>query len=777
MDRERTTIRISVRNVVEFTCHDSDLTPAGGVVSRMQEGTRAHKARQGAGKEQFADYQAEVSLAADYITDDLVLHVEGRADALYTDEDGMTVVEEIKLGSVESPLTEAHRMQAAFYGHMLCVKGEKAVRLRVLYVNEKGMSLMTYTEEHSAEVLRGFFEMLCEPAATFEKEKAAWRNRRNESIAHLAFPFPEYRPGQRRFAGAVYGAIRDKKRLFAQAPTGTGKTMAALFPAVHALAKGYCQRIFYLTARTTGRETALDAIRRLENGGACLHTVEIAAKDKVCPRETRDCRPEVCPYASGYYDRLPHALEAAAGRKQIWSVSVTAELAEEYMLCPFELSLALAGVADIIVGDINYAFDPAVSLQVLLPGSTLLVDEAHQLADRVRDAYSAEISAEVLRELRRETGKSLKRKSRLYRSLTEAIRVMESLPGTEKEPPEAVTQAMTEVMEASREALGTSPDSGAVLEVFMTARAYCLAAGRYDDRYDFSEEGIGKNAVLHIHMLDAAPEILSVTKQAKGTVYFSATLSPVELTAGMLGALPGDVQVNLSSPFDVHHLQVEIAPVEVRYSQREKNAGRVADSITAFLHSHAGNTLIFFSSYAYLQTVYEQMREKLQNRTVYLETRGMDEKEKQERISAFYREDNLVMLCVLGGAYGEGIDLRGDALRNVIVVSLGMPTPDARTLAMQRYYDSRGQNGFLLSMVWPGIIRVIQAAGRLIRSETDEGSLLLIDARYMRKDIRALFSGTLIGDAMDRRTKHEEILDIGSDTGNDLPGGQGGNAF
>ena len=748
-------VRASVRQVVETTYHDSDLSPAAGAQKRMREGAAAHRARQSEGAKREKAYQAEQALSADYEADTLILHVSGRADGLFTREDGVTVVEEIKLGVKDNPLIPAHRAQAAIYGHMLCARdGLSGVRLRILYVDEQGEGVACYEEDAEKQSLQETFRTLCAAACVWEEAMLAHRRVRDASLDALPFPYDSYRAGQRRFAAGVYVAIRDRKRLFAQAPTGIGKTMAALYPALRALGEGKCSRVLYLTARTTGRKSAADALAFLQGRGAKLFAVEIAAKDKLCPQERRDCRAEVCPYAEGFYDRLPDAVsEALSGG--VWNRTRIEELAQKHRLCPFELALELAQRADVVVCDYNYVYDPFVAIDALLTGgAVLLVDESHQLAPRVQESRSAKLNLRELTENRREAGQELGRKSRLYRAMTDVLHALRELARTEafasgelEKPPEALCGAMDALMDAAGSALEDGAGQAAA-QAFTLAAAWQYAASHFDERYAVLTGGGEKNAEIELFLLCAAKDILDRSKKAKGTVYFSATLAPFDAAGQMLGRMDGDACLMLPSPFLPEQLHARWQSIDLRYAAREQSAPRVAELIQTHFVQNSGNTLVFFPSYAYLEQVCAQLGQ-VDGVRMLREARGMREDEKNALLSAFQCGDERVaLLCVLGGAFSEGVDLVGERLKNVIVISTGMPQPSARVRAMQRYYDALGANGFDLCMTLPGMVRVIQAAGRLIRSETDTGTLLLIDSRYGRRRERDILSQTLIGQAL-----------------------------
>ena len=752
-------VRMSVRAVVETTLHESDLSASGAALRRMREGALAHRARQSSAQEK--EYRTEVALSADYEGEALLLHVTGRADGIFVREDGRTVIEEIKLGEPGQLLVAAHQAQAAMYGHMICQsEGLAGVVLRVLYVDVQGGAVSCFEEEQTAQALQNTFCALCAPAAAWESEKLARRERRDASLGALAFPFPSYRAGQRKFAANVYIALRDRKRLFAQAPTGIGKTMAALYPALHAIGEGLCARALFLTARTTGRRSAMDAMALLGQAGAEAMAVEITAKDKICPRETRDCRAEACPLAKGFYDRLPAALGEALGMKRLGRAQIEA-LAARHALCPFELSLSLAQLADVIVCDYNYVFDPFAAMDQLLGapgGACLLVDEAHQLPPRVRDAYSSAVSLDALREIRRETGKAHGRGCPLYRAMTAAIRALEAAAKAEDfeklaAPPDALSSALHAVRDAAGEQLAAGA-SGAAGEAFSLSALYLFAAERFDERYAVLSGGGEKHAFVELALLCAAQEIEACTKRARGTVYFSATLTPFDAVKRMMGSSEGDACLLLPTPFDAAQLEARVEPIDIRYASRETTAPQVAEAIARHIVTHAGNTMVFFPSYAYMERIGEILMgmDGMLDERFEKERRGMREEERNALLDTFLEtQERIVLLCVLGGAFSEGIDLPGEQLKNVIVVSTGLPQVDARSRAMRAHYDAAGGDGFFLAMTLPGMVRVIQAAGRLIRSDTDTGSLLLIDSRYRSAGVRRLFDGTLIGAALDRQ--------------------------
>ena len=754
----RPVVRMSVRAVVETTLHESDLSPAAGAARRMREGALAHRARQKEGALERRDYRAEEALEALYETNELCLRVTGRADGVYLREDGTAVIEEIKLGAENPPLIPAHMAQAEMYGHMLCARdGLESVCIRVLYVDEHGVRRGAYDSEKSAQALEEAFCALCAPAACWEARLLARRRERDAALMQLPFPFDGYREGQRRFAANVYVAVKERRRLFAQAPTGIGKTMAALYPALLALGEGRCGRIAFLTARTTGRASAIYAMRMLMQAGASgVMTTELCAKDKVCPQAVRDCRPEVCPLAKGFYDRLGPALEEALGMGILGREEIE-RLAGRHGVCPFEMSLHLAAVSDVVVCDYNYVYDPAVAYDALMnaPGGTaLLVDEAHQLAPRVRDAYSVRVSLEEVTLMRRDAGKAHGRRNALYRALTSMIHALREEAkgeafccGRMDAPPEWLEKEASRVLEAAAAQLAQGAGAAAA-DAFALAAQIQMVCGRFDERFAVLTQGEERRAQLDIVCLNAAPDILAASKRARGTVYFSATLAPFDASQRILGSVEGDACLALPSPFDASQLHAQVAPIDIRYAARERTAPDVAQRIGDHIASHAGNTIVYFPSYAYMNRIAEILLGMEGTPDMLREKRGMSEEEKNALLGAFDQPGNAVLLAVLGGAFSEGVDLPGDRLKNVIIVSTGLPQPDAQLRAMQAYYEENGADGFDLCMTLPGMIRVIQAAGRLIRTHEDTGTLLLIDSRFAYPRIRALLRGTLAGEAL-----------------------------
>ena len=747
--------RASVRQVVEFSLHERDLSPAAFAAKRMREGAAAHKARQSAGAREETAYQAEKSLSADYAAREITLRVTGRADGLLLAADGAHIVEEIKLGTAENPLVPAHRAQAAMYGHMLCQKeGLTGVRLRILYVDENGAPVRLYEEEADSARLKGEFEALCAAYCAWAERLLARRRARDASLFGLAFPYGAYRAGQRTFAANVYVAIRERKRLFAQAPTGIGKTMAALYPAALALGEGKCARVLMLTARTTGRKSAMDALAILRAHGARLLAVEIAAKDKVCPMEKRDCRPEVCPYAKGFYDRLPDALaEALTGGD--WGRGQLDALARKHALCPFELALSLAQEADVVVCDYNYVFDPNVYLkrffQEGIKGDYIfLIDEAHNMVERSRQMYSAQIYKEdfltvkrIMKEHSRSIEKALEKCNKILLGMKrecENYTVYDTLGNMVFSFMRLMT-LLDEFLQKANE----FPGKKDVMDFYFELRNFLNIYDLVDEHYVmYSELEADGRFMLKLFCVDPSLNIQKRLDKGKSAVFFSATFLPVNYYKSLLSTKKDNYAIYADSTFDSKKRLLAMATdVSTRYTRRSRSEyERIAGYINAVVTQKTGNYMVFFPSYKMMNDVADIYCEKYADETeLMLQKNNMSEAEREEFLDRFSEESDrtLVAFGIMGGIFGEGIDLKNDRLIGAIVVGTGLPQISNERTILKDYYDAENGCGFDYAFRYPGINKVLQAAGRVIRTTEDTGVILLLDERFWQREYDLLY--------------------------------------
>ena len=739
------TIRLSVRGLVEFTLHGTDIRPAGSMKD-MQEGMLGHKARQGI----LGDgWEAEVPLSLTVpVDDDTELLLTGRMDA-FCDGD-VPIIEEIKLWQRREPPMapfEAHEMQAVCYGHMLCEAREiGSVIIRVVYVDRRGKVRGEFDTPLTAQECRVRFMTVFEPWVRRNRLVRKHRRERDASLRHLAFPFDSYRPGQREMAIQVYTAVKLGKRLFASMPTGTGKSIAALFPALKALGEGLTNQVYYLTARTTQRQGALEALRRMRRQPLHLWTLTLDAKDKQCPAPTF-CHPDFCPRAKGHFLRDHAAIEEML-QIDDWSPENIRAMADKHNLCPFEFSLSLAEIADLTICDYNYALDPAVHIQRIFDKTadvTLLIDEAHNLLSRVRDMLSGAVDSGRIRRLRTAVGRIAGRKHPLYKAMTGVLNAIDDLPIPEDESAEgeltklptsfdnACMELADAFMEAQNEHFAWGESGEQLRDTVTPLLGFIRARKRDTTEYAWLWQG-KKNKVVTALALDVASYFEEVTTMLRGVVCFSATMHPLEDMKRLLGGTEEDACFAMPSPFPQENLLIHQINVNTRYRHRDEACPDIAAAIRAMAEAKPGKYIAFFPSFAYLRQVSELLDIPHQ-----AQRSGMTDEERRAFLAPYAPDgDPVLSLCVLGGIFAEGIDLPGDALDGVVIVGVGLPQVNLFQETLRAYYERTLGDGFLYAYMLPGMQKVAQAVGRVIRTETDRGVALLLDDRYRQAAYRRL---------------------------------------
>lgn len=749
-------IHLSVRSLVEQTCRSGDLHWQVSGLRAGQEGVRGHQAVQLSRPEGYA---AEVPVRYEFETDEVVLVLSGRVDGILRLPDRV-VVEEIKTFTREPDLAEAgenagHWAQVLVYAYVLAeTESLERIDARLTYCHLPSGRTQETTRSLTRAELAAFFLDLTARFAILARDLAAWRRLRDEAIKTLAFPFEAYRAGQRHLAAEVYRTIREGGQLLAQAPTGIGKTMAVLFPALKALGEGLTDRIFYLTAQGTGRAAARQAVRQLEKNGLKLRSLTLTAREKICPNDRVVCHPEGCRLAKGHFDRVGRALTAAF-EQSAWTRAAVEALAQEHEVCPFELSLDLILWADLVICDYNYVFDPRVHLvrafQQARSAPTFLVDEAHRLLDRAREMYSAELVKQPFLDLRRTVGRET---PGLYRALTRLNTSLlaekkrcdrESGVFSDPEPPRDLYPRLETFLEAAAGQLAgeeAAAGRGPLLERFFEAGAFLKAAERYDERYVTMGESWGRDLRLKLFCLDPSRELGQVFQRARAAVLFSATLEPMPYFQETLGCAAEARQVRLPSPFPAGHFCLLVADrISTRYRERDASRAEVAEAVAAAARARSGNYLCFFPSYAYLEKVRDLLAAGLDRTDLLVQAPDMTEEDRRLFLERFGRpgERTLLGLAVMGGLFGEGIDLVGERLSGAVIVGVGLPGLSLERDLIRAHFDRTGGRGFEYAYLFPGLIRVLQAAGRVIRSETDRGVVLLIDDRFGQRRYRELF--------------------------------------
>ncbi len=751
-------IRISVRNLVEFLLQSGDLDNRYGgrrEMEAMQAGSRVHRKIQG---RMGAGYQAEAVLKETVMLGDINVQIEGRADGIWTD-DGIVTIDEIK-GTYKDvgQMTEAalvHLAQARCYGWIYGIQnGLEKLRIRMIYVNLDTEAQRYFTEEHTFEFLNEWFWGLMKEYEKWVSFELRWKERRGRSLRELSFPY-EYRKGQRDLIVSVYRTILRRKRLFIQAPTGVGKTLAALFPALKAMGEGHNDKIFYLTARTITRTVAKDALDLLRKQGMCVKSIVLTAKEKLCICEETACDPDHCPYAKGHFDRINEAVYDlwTAGPDSLTREVILAQ-SHKYQVCPFELNLDLSVWVDVIVCDYNYVFDPKVYLKRFfgesVKGSWLfLVDEAHNLVERGRKMYSASLRKEDFLEMKRLLrGKS----ERLAQALERCNRHLLTL----KRECEGGCQRLEQVGGLSMNLLHLIAEIDRFLEhpiseelrktlmdFYFQVRDFLNISERADENYEIYTE-LDQEGKFLIHLFCVRPAVNLRLCMDKGisTIFFSATLLPVNYYKDLLTGDMEDYAVYARSPFDTGKRLLLIGTdVSSRYTRRgEAEYQRMADYVCRTVKSRKGNYLIFFPSYQMLNEVYTRCMGQADFLCVRQES-GMDEAEREQFLLMFEEEPAKSMgaFCVMGGIFSEGIDLVNDRLIGALIIGTGLPMVCREREIVKAYFERKGMDGFAYAYQYPGMNKVLQAAGRVIRTDEDRGVILLLDERFAGRDYQRLF--------------------------------------
>ncbi|WP_238651283.1 ATP-dependent DNA helicase [Paenibacillus piscarius] len=758
---EYTEIALSVRALVEYAFSSGSLEPGFRSGTAMAEGTRSHQLIQ---KQYKEGDRKEVYLKTELRRGELLFVIDGRCDGLLTGEDGSLTVEEIKsiAGAPDASLEgkEVHWAQAYMYAYMLVSDLElPAIKVKLTYVQRGGGAQHSLYREMSREALAAFAEVAVDRYVPYAEMMFRYRAKRGESIPGLAFPFPAYREGQRHFAAAVYTAIAEGANLYAQAPTGIGKTMSTLFPAVKALGEGKAAGIFYLTAKTVTRIAAQEALAVLNSRGLHLHVIALTAKEKACFREEGLCSLESCPYAEGYYDRINGALLDMLEHETLMTRETIAAYARKHEVCPFEFSLDAAYACDVVICDYNYIYDPRISLKRMSEErkkhTVLLVDEAHNLVDRGREMYSASLTKAPFLALQRQFKTVNPRLSAAAKAVNAFFIALRKSCGDRKagewkaypaELPELLEQfsaeAEQELLHSSApllppQAEGAGEDS--LLDTFYAVQAMLRTFRTYDERYITYAEVSGGDVFLKLFNLDPSHLLQQMAKSFRSQILFSATLSPLHYYRDMIGAEEDDYSLSLPSPFHKEQWQVSVLPVSTRYHDREASLKPLSDALMG-MAAKKGNYLVFFPSYLYLKNVYEVFTESYPQVRTLLQGSGMSETEREEFLAAFSPDnpETLLGFAVLGGIFSEGVDLPGDRLNGVMVVGVGLPQVGLERNLLRSYFQAQGRNGFDYAYVYPGMCKVRQAGGRLIRSEEDHGVIILADDRFLQTGYRQL---------------------------------------
>lgn len=770
-------IRISVRNLVEFILQSGDLdnTRTRNEVEAMQAGSRLHRKLQ---KQMGANYTAEVplSVTVPILLEDISfqLIVEGRADGiiendtsiqeeftklLFEEEDTnppKITVDEIKgvymdLAHLSEPI-DVHRAQAMCYAYIYASKyHHDKIGVRLTYCNLETENLKYFEEIFTLEDLTKWFDDLVNEYAKWAVWQIKWTQERNEAIKQLDFPFP-YRMGQKELVTGVYKSILRKKKLFIEAPTGVGKTISTVFPTVKAMGEGITEKIFYLTAKTITRTVAEDTFGLLVEKGLPFKVVTITAKDKICILDKPDCNPIACPRAKGFFDRVNDAVYDLITKENEIDRDVILEYAEKHSVCPFEMGLDVTLWADAIICDYNYVFDPNVYLRRFFNNDgkrdyVFLIDEAHNLVDRSREMYSADLFKESFLEIKRlvvDHYKKLAKQLELCNSDLLKLRrecdefeIVDNIDGFCMH----LMSLMAELEVFLQE--GVLPEGKEeVVRLYLDIRHFLYIYEILDDNYTiYTDYDEGDRFRIKLQCMDPSKNLINCMERGRSTVLFSATLLPIKYYMEQLGGKEEDYAVYAPSTFQAENRLILIgSDVSTKYSRRnEREYRKILDYIQGFTQAKTGNYMVFFPSYQMLQMIAELAGDELEG--LVIQRNSMTEEERELFLDEFVEnpEKSRIGFCVMGGIFSEGIDLKNSRLIGAVIVGTGLPMVCNERELFRGYFDQRNGMGFDYAYLYQGMNKVLQSAGRVIRTQEDRGAILLLDERFTQTQYYNLF--------------------------------------
>jgi len=756
--KEETIIRISVRSLVEFILREGDIdNRVSGSMEKdaMLLGGKIHRKIQ---SRMGTNYTAEVPLKIQMPCDGFVLQIEGRADGVLKD-DGKVLIDEIKgilrsLEHLEAPVP-VHLAQAKCYAYIYAVQNSlKCIDVQMTYCQMETEEIRRFCQEFEFQELQTWFQDLVTQYEKWAKFEIEWRNVRNDSIRQIEFPFP-YREGQRDLVVSVYRTILRKKKLFIQAPTGVGKTMATVFPAVRAVGEGLGEKIFYLTAKTITRTVAEQAFSLLKEKGLLYKTITLTAKEKICFCEEAECNPDACPYAKGHFDRVNDAVFDLITHSGDWSREVLEEQAKKHMVCPFEMSLDVSDWADAVICDYNYAFDPQAHLKRFFSESgkgeyLFLIDEAHNLVERGREMYSASLYKEDLLEVRKlvkaEDPKLAKGLSECNQQFLELKRECEHYQILKSVS--HIALKLMNVLSKLEDYLEECKDAEKkkrVLDFYFAVRSFLNIHDIMDENYViFSEMMEDGRFQIKLFCVNPAVNLQNYLEQGNSTIFFSATLLPVHYYKKLLSVEKDDYAVYAHSSFPQENKFLFIGTdVSTRYTRRgESTYQRFARYIAVMAEQKKGNYMAFFPSYRFLEEVHTCFLECVDHEVDSIcQVSYMDEEQREEFLEEFEqeREKSLVAFCVMGGIFSEGIDLTDDKLIGAVIAGTGLPQVCTEREILKQYFNAADMDGFDYAYLYPGMNKVLQSAGRVIRTESDRGVILLLDDRFRAMRYREVF--------------------------------------
>ena len=775
-------LRVSVRQLVEFILREGsiDNRKSSGSDTAMQEGSRIHKMLQ---RRMGSEYHAEIGLNYTWASEEYDIIIEGRADGIIDHNWGMhtpeetgkeenkVVIDEIKgtyrdLKRITAPVG-VHLAQAKCYAFMYASEHQlDQIGVRMTYCQMETEELKYFHEDYTFQELKGWFEDLMLEYKKWADFQFTWNTVRTASIRQLAFPFP-YREGQKELVTYVYQTIYHKRKLFLEAPTGVGKTISTVFPAVKSMGEGLIEKIFYLTAKTITRTVAQECFGLLQQNGLQMKTIVLTAKDKICfmkqeetAKEEAECNPEACPYADGHYDRINDAMYDLLTHEAHFTREKVQAYAAKHQVCPFELSLDMSLFADAVICDYNYVFDPRVYLKRFFADGlgkrdyVFLIDETHNLLDRGREMYSAALNKDSFLGTKRLVKELSPRIAKLLDKCNKELLVMKRQCESyrREEEIDSFVRMLNHLYAAIDDFLDehdTFPNKKELLDFYFEAAHFLNIYEIMDENYVvYSQLLDNGDFMLKLFCVNPARNLRQCMHKGRSTILFSATLLPIQYYKKLLGGEPTDYEVYAKSTFDEKKKALFIAnDVTSKYARRsEREFLRIAEYIYEVVRQRHGNYMVFLPSHLFLEQVYRCFMEgyyQADFMECIVQEDYMSEAKREEFLLRFHQEaadaSVLIGFCVMGGIFSEGIDLKRDSLIGAVIVGTGIPQVGCERELLKQHFDAQGENGFDYAYRYPGMNKVLQSAGRVIRTAEDVGVVALLDERFLEPQYRRMF--------------------------------------
>ncbi len=748
-------IRLTAREIAEFIYMGGDLTNEFSSNKRALEGIEVHKHIQSNYEEQD---QKEVSVETLFEYEDYSFHITGRMDGLLN-IDNKLVIEEIKSTKVDLNLIQIdsrpeHLMQAKMYAYMYTKQNNlKSINVRLTYVTVDQYKIKSFNKRYNFTQLKKFFEKTIIKYTEWLKIYDNHQQEKLKSIEGLNFPFPDYREGQYKFMGAVYQTLIKGDILYSIAPTGIGKTVASLYSSLKTI-KNEKEKIFYLTAKNAGKKIVVDTVNLLKEKGLVCKTVVINSKESMCLMDKVDCDPDICPYAKGFFDRLNDALNDIFVHQDVYEMKLIKDYGEYHKICPHEFSLSISNFSDVVICDYNYAFDPRTHLIRYFEDEyyspKLLVDEAHNMVDRSRSMYSSTINKNALIELRKASSKvkpsprsSINKLIKYIDEFVEINEIEKAQFYHQDEMDIELVKLVDRIINKFDQILSENKkfqNRDKVLDGYFLLAQFSRISDFYNNDYKYIVESINDDFYITLSCLDASVYILdTINRRSSGTVFFSATLDPIDYYVQLITKKEGK-SIRITSPFKQENLGLFVDNnTSTRYHDRSKSIGSIIDTIYAMLETKTGNYIAFFPSYKYMDMVLEEF--DTETYKVYIQKRNMSQNERSKLLHEFSEtgEESKVGFFVMGGSFSEGVDYIGDMLSGVLIIGVALPMFNRYNELLRSHFDEHFTDGFSYAYTYPGMNKVVQAVGRVIRTKKDKGIAILLDDRYTHRKYLELY--------------------------------------